>query len=415
MGSSLSTPTISVVIPVFNKWELTKACLESLAQHTPSGVVEVIVVDNGSTDETAHDLAPLGKQLFGDLFAPIRWEENRNFGPACNAGAAAARAPMLFFLNNDTLLTPNWLPPLLEAFEGDSRLGAAGPLLLYENGKVQHMGVTFHSPFGVSHLYAHFPAAHRVVTQKRTLQALTAAALMVPKTLFQDCGGFYLEYRNGFEDVELSLRIVQQGRTLQCIPASKIIHLESQTPGRKVDEGHNSRVLYSRCAALSYPDVHHHAMCDGFSIELDDRLLLCIHVGVEESKELFASVSGKTVEDLWVLVTANPLWVDGYCVLAQQMEAAGAYKEAALFLGTAARIKHTVPLLKNLARLAKKGGDSLMLEEVLLQVKQLYEFRNAPDGALVHCKALLHKARTANDNFLEKLYTDALIALVKTS
>ncbi len=97
MGSSLSTPAISVVIPVFNKWELTKACLESLAQHTPSGVVEVIVVDNGSTDETAHALAPLGKQLFGDLFAPIRWEENRNFGPACNAGAAAARAPMLFF------------------------------------------------------------------------------------------------------------------------------------------------------------------------------------------------------------------------------------------------------------------------------------------------------------------------------
>uniref|UniRef100_UPI0012EBC515 glycosyltransferase family 2 protein n=1 Tax=Desulfovibrio cuneatus TaxID=159728 RepID=UPI0012EBC515 len=143
MDSSQLSPTVSIIIPVMNKWELTKACLESLARHTPAGVAEVIVVDNGSTDETAHALAPLGKQLFGNLFTPIRWEENRNFGPACNAGAEAARAPMLFFLNNDTLLTPNWLPPLLEAFDANPRLGAVGPLLLYENGTVQHMGVTF--------------------------------------------------------------------------------------------------------------------------------------------------------------------------------------------------------------------------------------------------------------------------------
>ena len=411
MDSSHSSPTISIVIPVLNKWELTKACLESLAQHTPAGVAEVIVVDNGSTDETVHALAPLGNQLFGSLFAPIRWEENRNFGPACNAGAAAARAPMLFFLNNDTLLTPNWLPPLLEAFETDPRLGAVGPLLLYEDGTVQHMGVTFSPPLSVAHLYAHFPATHRVVTQKRRLQALTAAALMVPKTLFQECGSFFSEYRNGFEDVELSLRIVQQGRTLECIPSSKIIHLESQTPGRKVDEGHNSRVLSSRCAPLCYPDVHHHALRDGFSLALDDRLHLCVLVGKEESEKLFTSASGKTVEDLWDIATANPLWVDGCCALAQHLEAAEAYKEAALFLGTAARIKHTFPMLKNQARLAKKGGDSLMLEEVLQQMKQLYEFRNAPDGALLHCKAVLQKARAVNDSTLEKLYTDSLSAL----
>ncbi|WP_169727006.1 glycosyltransferase family 2 protein [Desulfovibrio cuneatus] len=234
---------------------------------------------------------------------------------------------------------------------------------------------------------------------------------MVPKTLFQACEGFYPEFRNGFEDVDLSLRIVQQGRTLECNPASKIIHLESQTPGRKVNEEHNSRVLYSRCAPLCYPDVHQHALRDEFALELDDRMLLSVHVGKEESEELFACVSGKTVEDLWALVTANPLWVDGYCVLAQQLEAAGAYKEAALFGGTAARIKHTFPLLKNFARLAKKGGDAHMLEEVLLQLKQLSEFRNAPDGALLHCKAVLHKARAVNDSFLEKLYTDALAAL----
>ena len=106
---------VSVIIPVFNNWELTRQCLSSLAENSPADL-EVIVVDNGSTDETATGLEPLGQTLFEKHFRRIRFEENRNFAPACNAGAQAAHSEFLFFLNNDTIIRPGWLPPLLAEF-----------------------------------------------------------------------------------------------------------------------------------------------------------------------------------------------------------------------------------------------------------------------------------------------------------
>ncbi|WP_034636860.1 glycosyltransferase family 2 protein, partial [Desulfovibrio cuneatus] len=385
-----------------------KACLESLARHTPAGVAEVIVVDNGSTDETAHALAPLGKQLFGNLFTPIRWEENRNFGPACNAGAEAARAPMLFFLNNDTLLTPNWLPPLLEAFDANPRLGAVGPLLLYENGTVQHMGVTFAPPNCVFHLYARFPSTHRVVRQKRRLQAITGAALMVPQQLFQACNGFFADYRNGFEDVELSLRIRQQGYTLECIPSSTIYHLESQTPGRQNGNDFNSRLLFSRCSHDFFVDIHRHALRDGFVVTVDDALCLSVKVGKEESAELFSMVKGKSLEDLYSLVSLNPLWVEGHVALAQKLEAATALKEAACIWAKISNSVSSLPVLENAMRLAKAVDHTSLLEQVLMRHQMLCEMNSTPERAKIHCKQVLRKAQSTNDKVLENLYTEAL-------
>ena len=122
-------PTLSVVIPVHNKWELTAACLRSLAEHTPGGDVAVIVVDNASADDTSGACPALGSSLFGRRFRYRRFENNRNFGPACNAGAALADSDLLFFLNNDTLLTPGWLPPLQDALAAEPDLVGVGPLL----------------------------------------------------------------------------------------------------------------------------------------------------------------------------------------------------------------------------------------------------------------------------------------------
>lgn len=96
---------VSVIIPVFNNWELTRQCLSSLAENSPADL-EVIVVDNGSTDETATGLEPLGQTLFEKHFRRIRFEENRNFAPACNAGAQAAHSEFLFSSTMSTIIRP---------------------------------------------------------------------------------------------------------------------------------------------------------------------------------------------------------------------------------------------------------------------------------------------------------------------
>lgn len=124
---------------------MTAACLRSLATHSAGQDLEVLVVDNGSTDATVGELEPLGQSLWGAGFKALRLPENLGFAKACNLGAHAAAGDLLFFLNNDTTCTPGWLPPLRAAFE-DARLGAAGPLLLYPDGTAQalrHQLLTF--------------------------------------------------------------------------------------------------------------------------------------------------------------------------------------------------------------------------------------------------------------------------------
>lgn len=307
---STKQPEFSVIIPVFNKWDLTLGCLKSLREHSGGHAFEVIVVDNASSDATATDLAPLGESLFGDAFAAIRFEENRNFGPACNVGAKAAGAPVLFFLNNDTLLTPGWAAPLLSALRGEPELGAVGPLLLYANETVQHLGVVY-SPQGALHLYRDFPRSHPVVARRRDLSCLTGAAVMLGRDLFFGCDGFYEGYRNGYEDQELCARIRQAGKKLACIPESVVYHLESQSSGRHEGESHNVELFFRRCGKLVRSDFHIHAARDGFEVFLNDLFRLSLKLPDAEERRLTREAQDKPPHVWASMMGEHPLWIGG--------------------------------------------------------------------------------------------------------
>ncbi len=88
---------ISIIIPVWILWNMTAACLRFLAMHSREENVEIVVVDNGSTDATVSELKPLGRALWGAAFCPVRLSENLGFAKGCNAGAAAATGDLLFF------------------------------------------------------------------------------------------------------------------------------------------------------------------------------------------------------------------------------------------------------------------------------------------------------------------------------
>ena len=304
----MSQYRVAVVIPVFNQWNLTAACLRSLREHTPDEDIQVIVVDNGSTDETAGACGVLGRELFGERFEHVRLDENINFGPGCNLGASRADAEFVLFLNNDTLLTPGWLPPLLGAFEKRPKLGAVGPLLLYpDQDRVQHLGVTFTPTNHVTHLYHYFPSTHPVVTRERNLQAITGAALMIRAEVFRQAGQFWEEYRNGYEDLDLCWKVRSLGLTLHCEPVSRVYHLTSQTPGRFNAESHNAQVLARRCQGAFYPDMHSFAHQDGYQLRLTSDLTANI-VSVRPARESQDFDMGR----LWSEIQAEPLWEDGY-------------------------------------------------------------------------------------------------------
>ena len=195
---------VSIVIPLFNRWDLTAQCLTAL--NRAGGTFELVLVDNGSTDETA------GQRV------QVRNDRNRGFAAACNQGAQYATGDTLVFLNNDTEPHPGWLAPLLAGLDHATVSGAH---LLYGDGTTQHSGVSvdFTQPPGREAwgLTDDRPSGYR--------DAVTGACLAIRRNEFLHLGGFDVGFWNGYEDVDLCLRA---GRCWYAAD-SHVTHHESQS------------------------------------------------------------------------------------------------------------------------------------------------------------------------------------------
>jgi GT2 family glycosyltransferase len=265
-ASGAPTFDCSIVIPVFNRAELTEQCLVNLADATSDATFEVILVDNASTDGTSDLLAKLG----GDVQV-IRNTENLGFAAACNQGARAARGRHLVFLNNDTVPLRGWLGPLLAELDADPEVAVVGAKLLFADDTIQHAGVLFSRELPMPyHVFYRAPAATPAVNHRRELQCVTGACMALRRTVFDALGGFDEGYRNGFEDVDFCLRVRARGGRVVYQPASTLYHLESQTPGRKANDHVNAARLMERWGAEWHRigDEDAFLIADGFCARL---------------------------------------------------------------------------------------------------------------------------------------------------
>jgi GT2 family glycosyltransferase len=251
------SPRVSIIIPLFNKVEYTKQCLETLIENTPDELYEVIIVDNASTDGTKDFLVTLE----GDVTI-IRNETNLGFAHACNQGADAAKGTFLLFLNNDTEPQKGWLEPLLKILDNDPTVAAAGSKLLFPDGKIQHAGVAIiedkklPDPLVARHIYYQKPSNLPEANQPRTYQALTAACILIRKDSYEKAGGFDEGYWNGYEDVDLCFKLQENGWKLVYQPESIVIHHESISgPERFNKVDHNINRLHERWIGKIKPDV----------------------------------------------------------------------------------------------------------------------------------------------------------------
>ncbi|MEW5772119.1 MAG: glycosyltransferase family 2 protein [Thermodesulfobacteriota bacterium] len=349
---------LNIVIPALNLWDMTARCLRSLAENTPGTSFRVTLVDNGSDDPTPAEAPDLGRSLFGDRFGFVRNEENRNFGPACNQGAAACEAEFVLFLNNDTLLTPGWNGPLLAAFLEDPGLGAAGPLLLYPGSRrVQHAGIAFAPTLAVEHVYEQFPASHPALARRRKLQAATGAALMLRSAVFASCGGFHPDYVNGSEDMDLCRQVRRTGLTVSCIPESTVLHFASATPGRFSHDDANAALLRRRCPDGFVPDLHALAREDGYELRLTPWLSAHLALPAARESELDRILAGTPEPARWLeALLAEPLWRGGYAALGRHLESRGLWAEATELRFLEACFFPQVETYKALRRAAGKAG-----------------------------------------------------------
>jgi len=233
-----SLPSASIVIPVFNQWPVTQGCLAALrATLSRDHDVEIIVVDDASTDDTPVALAGLAR--VEPRLKVLRNDANMGFVGSCNRAAATAIGDVLVFLNNDTVPLPGWLEALLGTFGDLPRVGAVGGKLLFPDGRLQEAGGIVFSDGSACHFGRNEPnASQSPFDQPRQVDYVSGALLATPRRLFEQLGGFDPDFAPGYyEDTDYCFRIRELNRAVWFQPDAVVVHVEGATAGTDLATG----------------------------------------------------------------------------------------------------------------------------------------------------------------------------------
>jgi O-antigen biosynthesis protein len=232
---------VSFITSLYNCLPFTREMVASLTATLPRDLDwELILIDDGSTDGTRDWIATLS--------APIRVvlnESNLGFAGSNNRAARLATGDFLFFLNNDLVLLPGWLEPMLAAFDRCPQPGLIGNLqLVHATGKLDHRGVKFDPLRRPFHDQAAWPWTGRAPYSR--YRAVTAACCAVRRATFLEAGAFDEAFRNGYEDVDLCLRLERFGFRNYVANRSVVRHRVSSSPERFTAETANLHLFLHR-------------------------------------------------------------------------------------------------------------------------------------------------------------------------
>ncbi len=232
------SPLVSVLIPNRDQSGTLKTCLESLKK-TAYPNYEVIIIENNSTEEQTFSYY---EELKSDpKVRVVRWEQKGfNYSALNNFGAKSAKGEYLLFLNNDIeAIKSGWMEELLANCQRRN-VGIVGAKLYYPDDTVQHAGTIVGLGGIAGHAFIHLPRARSGYLHKASLQmdlsAVTAACMMMKRSVFDSIGGFEEKLAVAFNDVDLCLRTVQAGYLVVYNPEAELYHHESKSRGAEDSE-----------------------------------------------------------------------------------------------------------------------------------------------------------------------------------
>ena len=252
--NSDNSTSVSIIIPVFNKIELTLQCLNSLNEINSQNIFEVIVVDNNSTDGTNEILNKVKDSLKYELKI-IQNSSNLGFAKANNIGIKSAKYDNILFLNNDTIAEIDFLNKPVEILNSKN-IGAVGIKLLYPDRLIQHAGLAFGGNKLAQHIFNFYPSHYPPANFSKEVSAITGACFFIKKSLFEKLGGFDEAFINGQEDIDLCMKIKSLGLKIWYSPDAWIYHLESQSANRLEKAFQNRQLFLKRWENYIVPDVN---------------------------------------------------------------------------------------------------------------------------------------------------------------
>lgn len=225
----MSDKTLSIVIPVFNKFNFTKSCLNDLS-NLPNDH-EIIIIDNGSTDETFNNLRG-NKDI---VYIPLN--HNKGFAQASNIGYGIATSPNVLFLNNDIRVNDsksNWTKPLLDKCND----GLVGPTMGQLDSNLNFVKEANEVLTGKSYLSGWCLASSKKIFDKLEVKRSVSDPNTRPQIFSEKYGKAY------FEDTDLSFRARKLGIAMNVV-SIPVVHFGKQTSSQL-----NTYELYSKARKI---------------------------------------------------------------------------------------------------------------------------------------------------------------------
>jgi glycosyltransferase involved in cell wall biosynthesis len=232
---------VSIVMLTYADWRMTVDAVKSVLANSGSVNFELVVLDNGSPRSVREILtASLTDDPRVKLVSVPR---NTNFALGSNLAFAETSGELVVFLNEDVLVEPGWLEPLVTPFSADPSLSGAQAVVRTPAGEVESAGLVFDPDDAFPRNIAKIPSGQSVP------RALSGIACVYRAGDFAAVRGFDPLYSNGFEDADLALRMeVTAGAAprFTVVAESRVTHFSVFSPGRFAQQSNNERVFISR-------------------------------------------------------------------------------------------------------------------------------------------------------------------------
>lgn len=227
-------PLVSLIIPTYNGYEITKQAIDSILQKTTYKNYEILLVDNNSNDKIA--LGYFEEINNHEKVTVIRYPYPFNYSAINNFAAKQVRGEIIGLVNNDVeVINAEWLTEMVSHAQRED-IGCVGAMLYFENDTIQHAGVIYGLGGVAGHSHKHFPKDHPGYFYRlkliQNLSAVTAACLLVRKVVFDEVNGLNeQDLTIAFNDVDFCLKVQAVGYRNLWTPYAELYHYESISRG----------------------------------------------------------------------------------------------------------------------------------------------------------------------------------------